>query len=187
MDDTEAGIEASHNELMRFLGERVMATYSLSSKTSLEVITTKVLEICKKNDDEWLTAIGEESQAFLAEYRERDRKMQNLDFDEEFIHLDKNKSLRIIVWFMMWLAKIHVKSEFIPDLCIIASRMLKIVRETDLEAQDLDNKLVWKKVAASCELLLPSLPMFRGDSALLVEFIRQSCQLIGKVFEDKTI
>lgn len=187
LDDVEACIETSHNELMRFLGEKIMMTYSLTSKISLETITKQVVETCDKNADKWLSDVKEETKEFLIDYQEKDRKMQNLDFDEEFIYLDKKRGLRVIVWFMMWLAKIHVKSEFIPDLSIITSRIWKTLEEANIEVQDLDNKIIWKMIVTSCEKLLPRLPMFKGDSALLTEFVKQSCQLIGKVFEDKTL
>lgn len=169
---------------MRFIGEKLEIMKTLCPKASLEAIVMEVLEVCGTNTDKWLQDLAEESKTFLTEYKEKDRKMQNLDFDDEFVHLDKKKSLKVIVWFMMWLSKIHVKPEFIPDLCVICSRIWKIVEDTDIEVQDLDNKLVWKKITMNCEGLMSRLPAFKNDTGLLTEFIRRVCQLIGKVFEE---
>lgn len=168
---------------MKLLGEELLIMETLGPKASLEAVTLQVLETCEKNTDKWFADLHEESKTFLTEYKAKDLKMQNLDFDEEFVHLDKTKTLRVIVWFMMWLAKIHVKPEFIPDLCLIASRIWKVVEETDIEVQDLDNKLVWKKIVSNCEKMMSNLPGFKNDTGLLTEFIRRACQLIGKVFE----
>lgn len=185
MDEDELCLETAQADLIRFLGEKLEVIQSIGPKTLLENVNLKVLEAIEENNDEWLEEIGEESKRFLSEYKERDLKMQNLDFEEDFMDLDPKNSLKIIVWFIMWLGKIHVKPEFISDLVVICSRIWKVIKETRINVQDLDNKLVWKRVARECEELEYILSTFKKDSGLLAEFARTVCQLIGKVFEEK--
>jgi hypothetical protein len=170
---------------LRFLGEKLEVIKRMGPKDSLEDVATKVLQVSGQYNDKWLAKLAEESKKFLTEYKERDLKMQNLDFEEEFVRLDPTKSFQVIVWFMMWLGKVYVKAEFIQDLVVICSRVGKLTEETEISAQDLDNKLVWKKVAKDCEESKHLFSNFKDDYGLLTEFVKKVCQLIGKVFEGK--
>jgi len=168
---------------MSFLGEKLAVMGLLARKQPLEVIEKKMIETCHDKIDKWTVALIEETKNLISEYKAKDHKMQHLDFDEDFVHLNAGKSLRILVWFMVWLAQIHVKTDFIPELCLIFSNIWRVLDEIQLEAQELDNKLVWKKIDKNCEGLMPSLPNFKNDIGLLNEFIQKVCHLIGKTFE----
>lgn len=181
--DNEKCLEIAQNDLISFLGDRLLMTTSMGPKIPLEDIKVKILETSKIYTDKWLTDIQESSKTFIAENKE-DQIMKIFDFDNGFTRLDPSKGLNVIVWFMMWLGKLYVKSEFIPDLCLVCSRVWKVLDEIQLEAPDLDNKLVWKKVQKDCEGLIESLGTFKGDTADLNEFIQKLCQLIGKAFEE---
>jgi hypothetical protein len=171
---------------MSFLGEKLTITSLLGRKQSLELVEKKIIECYQDKTDKWTITLLEETKKFVSEYKAKDLKMQHLDFDEDFVHLDAGKSLRIIAWFMVWLAQIHVKIEFIPELCIIFSNIWRVLEEIELGAQDLDNKLVWKKIVKNCEGLMPCLPTFKADTNLLSEFIQRVCHLIGKTFESES-
>lgn len=186
MDEDELCLEVAQDELISFLGDKLNVITNFGPKTSLEDVTSKFLEAMGKyNDDKWLAELAEESKKFFEEYRERDLKLQNLDLEEDLILLDPKKSLRVLVWFMMWLGKIYVIPKFISDLCIVCSRIWKVTVETQIDVQDLDNKLVWKKVTRDCKESNYSLSVFKDDMALLMEFVKKVCQLIGKVFEEE--
>lgn len=186
VDEDELCLEVAQDALFSFLGEKLDVIPTIGPKASLEDVTSTFLEIIEKyNNDKWLEELGEESKRFLAEYKEKDLKMQNLDLEEDLIQINPEKSLKVIVWFMMWLGKIFVKPEFIPDLCIICSRIWKVTEETEIDVQDLDNKLVWKKVAKDCKESKYALTVFKDDYLLVIEFVKRVCQLIGKVYEEK--
>lgn len=181
----EASLETAQNDLMNFLGEKLLIFKDLGPKVSLEEINIKMLESCKDCTEKWSIQIQQEVSKFISEYTARDLKMQHLDYEEEFMLLDPINSLRVLAWFMVWLMKIYVKPEFVPELCLIFPRIWKVLDETQLSVQDLDNKLVWKKVAKDCEGIMSELASFKNDQALLNEFIQKVCQLIGKTFENK--
>lgn len=168
---------------MWFLAQDLEVAKGLSQKPLLETVVSKVLNACDPCSDKWSKDLYEEGKAFLLERKEKDHKSAFLDFETEFISYDSKEGLKVIVWFVMWLGTLFVKLEFIPDLCTVASRIWKVMDESGLDAQDLDNKIVWKKVINESESLLERLPLFKNDSLLLSEFIKKVCELIGKAFE----
>lgn len=170
---------------MNFLGEKLFIFKDLGPKVPLEAINIKMLESCRDFTDKWSTELQQEISKFISEYTARDLRMRHLDYEEEFMLLDHTNRLRVLAWFMVWLMKIYVKPEFIPELCLIFPKIWKVLDETQLSVQDLDNKLVWKKVAKDCEGIMPNLASFKDNQALLSEFIQKVCQLIGKTFENK--
>lgn len=85
----------------------------------------------------------------------------------------------------MWLISFFVRGEFIPDLCTVASIIWKVIDEAGLDAQDLDNKIVWKKVMNEGENVFEKLSFFKNNLLLLSELIKKVCELIGKAFENR--
>jgi len=175
----ELALEETQNELLGFLGEKLMIIGSFDDKLKLEDVVNKILSIQRENKDKWFIGLQEEARAFFAEHGEN----TDLDFEEEFRSLDPNNGLRVLIWFVLWLVKNFVKKEFIQDLCFIISRIWKVLDDTQLQIQDLDNKLVWKKAMAECKLVIAELVFFRRDEELIYEFIQKVCQLIGRAFE----
>jgi len=175
----ELALEETQNDLLGFLGERLMVISGFDDKLKLEDIVNKVLSIPKDNKDKWFVAMQEECQSIFKEFGEE----ISLDFEEEFRSIDPNNSLRVLAWFVLWLGKHFVKKEFVVDLCIIVSKIWKVLDDTQLQIQDLDNKLVWKKAMAECKLAVNELTFFRRDEEMIYEFIQKICQLIGRVFE----
>jgi len=107
----------------------------------------------------------------------------NLDFEEEFRNLNPDNGLRVLAWFILWLGKHFVKKEFVSDLTFIVSKIWKVLDDTQLQIQDLDNKLVWKKAMAECKINVAELTFFKRDEEMIFEFIQKICQLIGKAYE----
>ena len=170
---------------MSFLGEKLCVTSDFAPKVSSEAVETKILEVYKNCTDKWSTEIMEGCKTFFAEHQEKGKKIKHLDYEEEFMKLNPEQALTILIWFMMWLAKLFVKMEFIPDLCIVFVKIWKVLDEAQLSVQDLDNKLVWKKVMKDCESATENLDILKDKQALMGEFIQKVCQLIGKTFEEK--
>lgn len=175
----ELCLEETQNELLGFLGERLMVISGFEDKLKLEDAIGRIQMISKDNRDKWFTDVQNECQAL---YRQHGENI-NLDFEEEFRNLNPDNALGALVWFLLWLGKHFVKKEFISDLSIIISKIWKVLESTQLQVQDLDNKLVWKKAMAECKLVADDLPFFRRDDELTYEFIQKLCQLIGKAFE----
>lgn len=184
INDKQMRLEEAQNELVSLLAEKMIITGDMGPKIPLESIVAKVSVIVHNQTDKWLSDLQEGSKTFVEEYKEKDQNMEHLDFEGDFKQLDPKKSLNVIVWFMMWVAKVYVKSEFIPEVCLILSRIWKVLDEGQLNAQDLDNKLIWKKGMQECEGLIAILPTFNNDKNLLKDFIQRVCQLIGKTFDD---
>lgn len=156
----------------------------MGPKSSLASIAAKIQETDSNHTDKWLSDLKVGSKTFVEVYQEKDLIMEHLDFEEDFRRLDPKKSQDVIVWFMMWVAKVYVKPEFIPEVCLILSRIWKVLDQGQLNAQDLDNKLIWKKAMLEGEGLMGSLSTFNNDKNLLKQFIQKVCQLIGKAFEE---
>lgn len=182
--DKQMRLEEAQNDLVSLLAEKMEITGDMGPKGSLESISTRILDTHNNRTDKWLADLQEGSKTFVEDYKEKDLNLEHLDFEDEFRQLDPKKSLSVIVWFMMWLAKVYVRPEFIPEACLILSRIWKVLDESQLDAQDLDNKLIWKKGMQECEELVAILPTFNNDKNLLKEFIQKVCQLIGKTFEE---
>lgn len=177
-------LEEAHNDLVSLLAEKMYLTGDMGPKISLESIFVKIQGTDNNQTDKWLADLQEGSKAFVEEYKERDHNLEHLDFEGDFKQMDPKKSLDVIVWFMMWVSKVYVRSEFVPEIYLILSRIWKVLDESQLNAQDLDNKLVWKKVMLDCEGLIAALPTFNNDKILLKDFIQKACQLIGKTFDE---
>jgi len=105
-----------------------------------------------------------------------------LDF-EDFRATSSNDPLYVLAWLIVWLGKVVVKSNFIPDVCQIFSRIWLVLNKKELVIQDLDNKLVWKEVAKEVTPIVDRLSYFKNNKDMLLEFIEKSCHLIGKTFE----
>jgi len=183
LKDTEQHLEVAQNELMSFLGEKLMVTSDFSPKVTLESVVTKILAFQGENRDQWFINIQNKAKELLAVYQEKDVKQKNIDFEEDIEKLNPEDGLQIMTWFVLWLGKIYVKADFLFDLCTVFSKIWKILEDTQLGVQDLDNKLVWKKVTKECEELMKEIPNFKNDINLLYDFIQKVCQLIGKTFE----
>jgi hypothetical protein len=183
--EAEICLENSQNDLMSFLGEKLQVISDFVLKLSLDVIVTKIADISTNNKDKWFIDIQNECKKFLQEYRKKTVTPDNLDFEEDFQKLDTENGLNVIVWFLLWLANIFVKLDFVPQLTLIFAKIWKVVDQTQLSIQDLDNKLVWKKVMKECEQILDQLPSFKKDVNLLNEFIQKICQLCGKALEER--
>lgn len=153
-------------------------------KESLKDIIAKVIQKENAPMDTWLEDLQKESLVFLSKNNERDLSLKNPNLEEDLIHLDPKDRLSVIIWFMMWLAKLYVKLEFIPDLCLIFSRIWKILDLMQLRVADLDNKLVWKRICNESEGFILSLDMVKKDQNLLNELIKKVCCLIGIFYED---
>lgn len=184
INDKQMRLEEAHNDLVSLLAEKMYLTGDMGPKISLESIFVKVQDTNINQTDKWLNDLQEGSKVFVEEYKVRDENLEHLDFEGEFRQLDPKKSLDVIVWFMMWVAKVYVRPEFIPEVCLILSRIWKVLDESQLNAQDLDNKLIWKRGMQECEELIAILPAFKNDKGLLKDFIQNVCQLIGKTFDE---
>lgn len=160
-----------------------MVTSDFAPKMSLEFVVNKILEISSEDKDKWFLDLQNQTKVLFEEFKEKDAKLKNIDFEEDLEQLDQENGLQIMGWFVLWLGKIYVKVEFLGELCIVFSKIWKVLEETQLSVQDLDNKLVWKKVTKECEGIIQQLPSFQNDQTLLYDFVQKVCQLIGKTFE----
>ncbi len=171
---------------MSFLGEKLLVTSQYTPKIALELIVSRIVEILPKNKDTWFEDIQKECQVLFDQYKEREKKLQSIDFEEDLKQLDRENNLQVLTWFVLWLGKVYIKPGFLTEMCIVFAKIWKVLDETQLSIQDLDNKLVWKKVTKECEKDMPQLETFKNDQNLIYEFVQKTCQLIGKAFESET-
>ena len=180
----ESYIEELQNELLGFLGDNVGSLATLEAKPKLENVVKAILEVPNEPKEEWLDKIKEQSQVIYAEMQAKIPKDIDIHIDyEEIKEFPANDPLKVAVWFILWLARYNVKANFIPDLCVIFGKILRVLNDKHLEIQDLDNKLVWNSVMKDCELLMPKFVYFSKNRDLIFEFIKKVCHLIGKTFE----
>lgn len=183
LKDTEQHLEVAQNDLMSFLGEKLMVTSDFGPKVTLESVVTKILAFQGENRDKWFIDIQNKAKEMFATYQEKDKKLKSIDFEEDIGKLNPEDGLQIMTWFVLWLGKIYVKADFLFDLVGVFSKIWKVLEDTQLGVQDLDNKLVWKKVTKECEGIMKDMVNFKNDVNLLYDFIQKVSQLIGKTFE----
>ena len=173
---------------MGFLGDSLGCLTTLKAKPKLEEVVNCILEVVNEPEEEWLEKIKQQSQILFAEIRQKSAKDIDIHLDyEEIRDIPSNDPLKVIVWFIMWLSRYNVKTNFIPDLCVVFAKILKVLDDKNLDIQDLDNKLVWNNVLKDCELLMTKFAYFNKNKDLILEFIKKVCHLIGKTFEQNNL
>jgi len=180
----ESYIEELQNELLGFLGDSVGSLATLEAKPKLENVVNAITEVRNEPREECLDKIKEQSRAIYAEIKEKNPKDIDIHIDyEEIKNISTDNPLKVVVWFILWLGRYNVKPNFVPDLCIVFSKILRVLYDKHLEIQDLDNKLVWNGVMKECEPLMSQFTYFNKNKDLIFEFIKKVCHLIGKTFE----
>jgi len=184
ISDREAYLEDIQSELLGFLGERIKAVSSMDSKPKLENIVVAILGIPEEHTDDWMKQLKKKTEDIYAEMKANNTDIRDIELDfDDFRGLGVNEPLKVLVWFMMWLGKYIVKSNFLPDVCMIFSKIWKVVNEKGLQIQDLDNKMVWNDVLRESEGHKPHMNYFDGNNDLILDFIKKTCHMIGKTFE----
>jgi len=180
----DAYLEDSQSELLDFLGDKLEAISTLDSKPRLEDILQIIYDTKTDEDDIWLEQLKKEAGKFLLQKKEKVIGDNDIDLDfEDFKNKSPSNPLYLLTWLIVWLGKVVVKTNFVPDLCLIFSKAWMVLNKKELLIQDLDNKLVWKEVTKEVTPLLYRLNYFKNNKDLLYEFVEKSCHLIGKTFE----
>jgi len=186
INQEESCIEELQNDLLGFLGESVGSLATLEAKPKLENVITTINSVKNQPREEFLEQIKQESKVMYDEIKQKSPKDIDINIDyEEIKALSQENPLKVVVWFVLWLSRYNVKSNFVADLCIIFGKILKVLTDKHLEIPDLDNKLVWNGVMKEVEPLIPQFVYFNKDKDLILEFIKKVCHLIGKTFEEK--
>lgn len=180
----DAYLEDSQSELLDFLGDKLEAISTLDSKPKLEDIINIINHTKAGSDDVWLDQLKKEASTFISMKKEKVVGDNDIDLDfDDFKQKNPSNPLYLLAWLVIWLGKVVVKSNFVPDLCQIFSKVWMILNKKELQIQDLDNKLVWKEVTKEVGPILHELNYFKNNKDLLYEFVEKSCHLIGKTFE----
>jgi len=180
----EAYLEDSQSEMLDFLGDKVEAIGTLDSKPKLEEIIQIVKDVKVDGEDTYLDDLKREAEKFIAYKKEKVVGDNDIDLDfEQFKNKNPENPLHLLAWLIVWLGKIVVKPNFVPDCTLIFSKVWMVLNKKELSIQDLDNKLVWKEVTKEVSPILQRLNYFKNNKDLLYEFVEKSCHLIGKTFE----
>lgn len=156
----------------------------MDSKPKLENVVLGVLGTPEVLRHEWFAQLKQRTSQVFEELKNRAVNNQHIELDfEEFKNLPQNDPLQILVWFILWLGKYIVKSDFLPDLTFIFANIWKVLDQRALAISDLDNKLVWKDVIKECDPIKSKLIYFEANNDLIYEFVEKTCHLIGKYFE----
>jgi hypothetical protein len=183
INQAQSELEELQNDLLGFLGESIGALASFEPKPKLVEVTELILRTKSDPKEEWLDRLKEQSQVICTEIKQNNPNDIEIQLDYEYLKSMPSKDpLQIIAWCLIWLGRDNVKSSFIADLCIIFSKILKVLADKALEIQDLDNKLVWNTVTKECEPFMNQFKYFKNRE-LIFEFIKKICHLIGRTFE----
>ena len=170
--------------MLGFLGESIGALSTLEAKPKLEDVVKIIKGVPNPANEEYLEKIKQQTQELFSEIKEVSPNDIEIHLDyEEIKTVAPGNPLKTMVWFILWLARYSVKANFVPDICVIFSKIVKVLCSMSLEIQDLDNKLVWNNVLKDCEPLIPYFTYFNKNKDLISEFIKKVCHLIGKTFE----
>jgi len=184
ISEAQIYLENAQSELLGFLGERLKVVSIMDSKLKLENIVQGILGTVNPTNDEAMVQLKAEVEAFYGELKNKSNETFDIELDfDSFIELNKNNSLKILVWFLLWMGKYIVKPDFMPDFTFIFSKVWKVLDQKQLEIQDLDNKLVWNGVMKECDSSLSRFTSFEQKKDLVYEFVSKTCHLIGKMFE----
>jgi hypothetical protein len=186
INQEESCIEELQNDLLGFLGESVGCLATLEAKPKLDNVIAAINGVKNEPKEEFLERIKQQSKVMCDEIKQTNPKDIDIHIDyEEIKVISSDDPLKVIVWFILWLSRYNVKTNFVPDLCIIFAKIFKVLTDKQLEIPDLDNKLVWNGVMKEVEPLMPQFGYFNKDKDLIMEFIKRVCHLIGKTFEEK--
>ncbi len=155
---------------------------SFSQKPKLESVVKAIYEIDYNPPDKDLEALQKEVQKYYKEFKEKYPGPLELELDDEPAKLDLNDSNTILAWFVVWMGKFHIKLEFMPNLCLIVCKIMKILEELGLTIKDLDNKIVWRKVLKECSNLNKGTFSLGEDQEGLNIIIQNVCKMIEKQF-----
>lgn len=172
--------------MLGFLGESVGCLATLEAKPKLDNVIAAISGVKNEPKEGFLEKIKQESKVMCDEIKQTNPKDIDIHIDyEEIKAISADNPLKVIVWFILWLSRYNVKTNFVPDLCIIFGKIFKVLTDKQLEIPDLDNKLVWNGVMKEVEPLVPQFGYFNKDKDLILDFIKRVCHLIGKTFEEK--
>lgn len=184
INEEESYIEELQNDLLGFLGDKVGSLSMFESKPKLADIVKTIQDVKNKTNDQYLNEIKSQSKVMFDEIMRRNEKDIDIHIDFEEIRTVSEKSpLRALIWFILWSGRYNIKTNFIPDLCIIFGKVLKVLTEMQLEVSDLDNKLIWTNIMKECEPDFGQFTYFSKNKDLIFEFIKKICHLLGKTFE----
>lgn len=143
----------------------------------------KVDSICKETKDEHLSKLNEKVQELYTQKVNDLPPGQDVQLEYETVK-DKGpkETIMILAWFVLWLGRDIVKSNFIPDICLIFSKIWKILSQVNGQVKDLDTKQIWSKIYIECEPIAPNFLYIKGKEYLLPDLVKKLCQFIGKTF-----
>lgn len=177
-------LENAQSELLGFLGERLKIVSSMDAKPKLEAIVREICKVPNDANDDAMTELKQQIEDLLKELKQKTIQTFDIELDfDNFQELDKSDRLKILSWFLMWIAKYMIKLEAVRDMTFLFSKVWKVLFQKELEIQDLDNKLVWNGVMKECDPYISTFTSFEGKKDLIFEFLSKLCHLIGKIFE----
>jgi len=182
----ELDLELIENICFHLLGEKMLAINDFTPKPSLEIVVKRVMAVPKSEDDKPLNTLQEKIQEYYKEFKEKYPGDLEIELDDEPVYIDINDTTRLMAWFIIWMGKFHIKLEFISDLCLLISRVWKVLQELGLTVRDIDNKIVWKKVIKECETISKDFTFLQSEPDLLSNFTQNICKLIDKIFQGDT-
>ena len=116
--------------MLGFLGDSVGSLAVLDVKPKLESVVNLILDVPNEPKEEWLDKIKDQSKVLAAQIVERTPKDIDVHIDyEEIKNMPLNEPLRILTWLILWLARYNVKLNFVSDLSIIFSKIVKVLSD----------------------------------------------------------
>jgi len=185
ISESQIYLENAQSELLGFLGERLRVVSMMDSKPKLEAVVTGVLNAQDESNDPSMTQVKKRTSQLFNELKQNSGETFDIELDfDTFQNIDPEDSLKILVWFLLWIGKYIVKLDFLKELTFLFTKIWKVLDQKQLQIQDLDNKLVWNGVMKECDPYINSFTSFEKKKELVSEFVSKTCHLIGKIFEN---
>ncbi len=157
----------------------------MDAKPKLEAVVQTVLSAADESNEETMEQLKSRAQALYAELKSNSGDSFDIELDfDAFQSFDREDSLLILVWFLLWMGKYIVKADFLRELTFLFGKIWKVLLQKQLQIQDLDNKLVWNGVMKECDPHIPNFVCFEKKKEHVLEFVSKTCHLIGKIFEN---
>jgi len=157
----------------------------MDAKPKLENVVHNILGASDDSNDESMTQLKKRTEVLYGDLKRNSGDTFDIELDfDSFQAINPEDSLKILVWFLLWMGKYMVKPDFLKELTFIFSKIWKVLVQKQLQIQDLDNKLVWNGVMKECDPYINSFQCFEKKKELVSEFVNKTCHLIGKIFEN---
>lgn len=184
MNGAKPILENTENDLFGFMGDKINIVCPLNIKPTMQSIALEASSCHKNLNDIHIIEIQQKTTELYMQSVKEALIDEDIQLEYETVkEKGPKETVLLLAWFLLWLGRDIVKSDFIPDICFVFSRIWKVLSCENWGVKDLTNNVVVNQVYLECRLIVASLVYFKKKEYLLRDFIHKLCKFIGRTFE----